>query len=396
VEYVKFHTTDLDVYPSFSLCFGDILNEDKLRNIGVNKKDYLEFLKGKVWDASLMNIDYHDVSINLNDYLIAVEMYLENYNGEVEEHNYQLFDKTNPAKTQQWKPNIYQDSNPFLGLIQKCLTVDLPYIQGMQQTWMTLVMNKSVFANVRRPFDRMFSKNPDMLSVEVHYPNQRWRYSKAKRNWDSREPTESDQDDLMNNRSFAMKFYVFSLEVVQKRNTNKNPCNDRSSIDDENLKSSMIKSITCTAPYLTDPQNRTKSDCSTQQQLKEFYKMEIRKHIVPCRRMTQITYLYSEYVSDYYHQKLYNLSHDQDIWYVTLKFPDSRYKEINMLREFNLISLIGNAGGYVGICVGYSLLQFPVLAKRLFYIAKSISFFKKPTSSSATDISILVMPNEDI
>ena len=95
VEYSKFQTLDKDIYPSFSLCFGDILRQDKLDQYGVHKGRYLDFLKGRIWDEHFIDIDYHEVSINLSDYLVAIEMYKENYNGEVDDQNYDLFDKTN-------------------------------------------------------------------------------------------------------------------------------------------------------------------------------------------------------------------------------------------------------------------------------------------------------------
>ena len=392
VEYSKFQTTEEDIYPSFSLCFGDILLQEKLALHGVEEQQYLDFLKGKIWEDRLIDIDYHEVSVNLTDYLVAIEMYQENFNGEVEDQNYDLYDKTNLTKSEQWKPIFYQDSNPFFGLIQKCLTVDIPYSKDQQKSWITVVMNKSVFVGGKRPFNTRESS--DMFSVNIHYPNQRYRYSKTKRDWDAREPkaSEDQKGPLTNTKSYGMKFYVFGLEVIQKRNTKQNRCNE-STIDDDTLKSHMINNISCTPPYMIDPQNRSKSDCSTQQQLKEFYKMSIRSYLVPCRRMTQITYLYSEYVTDYYHQKLENLSTDQDILFVSLMFPDSRYKEIEMIREFNVISLLGNAGGYVGICVGYSILQFPNIITTIYSNIKTFSFFKKKTSPSyETEVSIFIVP----
>ena len=75
VDYRNFHATEHDVYPSFSLCFGDVLLENKLHEYGVNKSLYLDFLKGIFWDKRLMGIDYENVSINPIDYMIGIEMY---------------------------------------------------------------------------------------------------------------------------------------------------------------------------------------------------------------------------------------------------------------------------------------------------------------------------------
>ena len=62
--------------------------------------------------------------------------------------------------------------------------------------------------------------------------------------------------------------------------------------DDDVIKSHMIKNIGCTPPYLVHPHNGSKSDCSSPQLLHEFYKMSVRKYLVPCRRMTQNRFMY--------------------------------------------------------------------------------------------------------
>ena len=177
VEYVKFQSTNESFYPSFSLCFGDILLSEKLLEYGLNESHYLKFLRGKVWEPGLMDINFHDVSINLEDYLLGIEMYEENFNGEVVSDNNYLFDKTNTSKSE-WKPNFYQDSSPAFGLIQKCLTVDIPYQLNKRLSWITVVMNRTIFTNGTRPFNTR--EATDMFSVNIHHPGQRYRYSKSK------------------------------------------------------------------------------------------------------------------------------------------------------------------------------------------------------------------------
>ena len=397
VDFEKFHSDVSDIYPSFSLCFGDVLLSNKLAKHGVNKSYYLDFLKGNFWEKRLIDIDYNDVSVNLVDYLLGIEMYQENFNGEIVSNSYYLLDYTKDtiltSKKMKMKPSFYQDSNPFFGLIQKCLTVDVPYSHQKQLSWLTIVMNKSVFVSDRRPFNTRQSS--DMFSVNIHYPNQRYRYSKTKRDWNAVEPASTSQGqptDLMNIRSYGMKFYVFGMEVIQKRNTKIRPCNDGKTIDDDIIKSTMIRNITCTPPYWIKPNSKTTSDCSNSDELNRFYQMEIRSYSGPCRRMTQITYLYSEYVSDYYHGKLENLKESQDVFFVSLMFPDSRFKEIEMLREISMQSLIGNAGGYIGICVGYSILQFPALVIMIYSKIKSFTFFTQKSSSYDGKVSVFVTP----
>ena len=46
---------------------------------------------------------------------------------------------------------------------------------------------------------------------------------------------------------------------------------------------------------------------------------------------------------------------------VLIEFPDSSFMEIKHVREFDIQSLIGNSGGYLGLFTGYALLQLPGL-----------------------------------
>ena len=76
----KYHFTSKDVYPSISICFGDVLDSKKLEARGTNKTSYTSFLQGKIWSKLLLDINFEDVTIDLEDYLLAIEIYKEGYN----------------------------------------------------------------------------------------------------------------------------------------------------------------------------------------------------------------------------------------------------------------------------------------------------------------------------
>ena len=107
--------------------------------------------------------------------------------------------------------------------------------------------------------------------------------------------------------------------------------------------------------------------------------MAVKDYLPPCRRMTQLTFLYSEYPSDFYSDKLQNLATEDQSLFVTLFYPFSLdYKEITMLRELSIQSLLGNVGGYVGICVGYSILHIPNLINAIYSKAINILTLRGP------------------
>ena len=45
---------------------------------------------------------------------------------------------------------------------------------------------------------------------------------------------------------------------------------------------------------------------------------------------------------------------------ILVNFPNLKYREITHVQEYDVESMMGNIGGYIGLFLGYSLLQFPL------------------------------------
>ena len=91
VDYAPFHSTTSVIYPSISLCFGDVLSKDKLLKYGIDPTLYKKFLKGEFWNETYLDIKYEDLTKDMNDYLLAIEIYEEKSNGDQDLNNYYLF-----------------------------------------------------------------------------------------------------------------------------------------------------------------------------------------------------------------------------------------------------------------------------------------------------------------
>ena len=68
VDYKIFHAEEDNIYPSISLCFGDVFVEEKLKKYGVNQSLYLQFLKGEFFSQSMLYINYTNVTLNPEDF----------------------------------------------------------------------------------------------------------------------------------------------------------------------------------------------------------------------------------------------------------------------------------------------------------------------------------------
>ena len=80
VNYKRYHSKENSIYPSLTLCFNNPFLNEKLQSIGegINTTTYSKFLEGLHWDERLLNIDYDNVTIDLDKYLDGVRVVLAN------------------------------------------------------------------------------------------------------------------------------------------------------------------------------------------------------------------------------------------------------------------------------------------------------------------------------
>ena len=71
-EYKKFQKTEKDLYPSIALCFSGlaIYDADKMKHsYGIdNVYEYPLFLRGEIWNDTMVKVDYDDVTDHLKEF----------------------------------------------------------------------------------------------------------------------------------------------------------------------------------------------------------------------------------------------------------------------------------------------------------------------------------------
>ena len=72
---------------------------------------------------------------------------------------------------------------------------------------------------------------------------------------------------------------------------------------------------------------------------------------LPCQSIESLTYDYSE-------TKGVDKSQESRFM-VMVHFPNLKYRQIEHVQEYDFESLVGNIGGYIGLFLGYSLINFP-------------------------------------
>ena len=89
VKYRRFNDIETDLYPDLSLCWSLAINEENLKRYGkrFNSRYYAAFLAGYVPDNELLSVDYDNVTMNFDDYILQYGLQLSSYKSEI------LYDK---------------------------------------------------------------------------------------------------------------------------------------------------------------------------------------------------------------------------------------------------------------------------------------------------------------
>ena len=84
---------------------------------------------------------------------------------------------------------------------------------------------------------------------------------------------------------------------------------------------------------------------------------------LPCQSIESLTYDYSE-------TKGVD-NNEQSRFMVIVHFPNLKYRQIAHVQEYDVESLVGNIGGYIGLFLGYALVKFPRLIEIIFQTVKA-------------------------
>ena len=69
---------------------------------------------------------------------------------------------------------------------------------------------------------------------------------------------------------------------------------------------------------------------------------------------------------EYFPEMNVKIKENQGWFRITVEFLKNEFKEIKQLRAYSAQSLIGNAGGYVGLFVGYTIAELPAMFDMLY------------------------------
>ena len=154
------------------------------------------------------------------------------------------------------------------------------------------------------------------------------------------------------------------VSVLRKRPDANEPCNPDLYDDDEQVRSQIMSLIGCIPPYWKPLQSKPidLNDCKSSLQLKKAYdqikqyKTVMNNYDPPCDEMSILSVL-TIYMDSF----------------LTIQIPytGDKYEEIINEKDFGVEMFWSSIGGFIGIFLGYSLLQLPEIILDAWKLAKN-------------------------
>ena len=339
VRFRRFQSNKSSVYPSVSMCFTSPFLSKKLERFaeGLSPSQYSDFIMGKTdYTSHLGNISHQEVSLQIDDFLVSAS----------------ISSKTKEVSEQQTSivSNITSvHLSVFVWRFLKCFTFNIPYDESIIISQLVIELNRKIFPNNTRPMNG-WAENFG-LSLYYHLPNQLFKsYPTRKLMW----PKETLE-------SYSTFTYIANIELITLRQIKKDSCIDSRNYDEWFIKQ-VILSVGCSPPYWTT--NLRVPKCNTKEKLKEvseelwnrFYgKIDVP---LPCTKVQRIDV-------EYLDTEPWDSDSNNSL-YFPIFFRDTTYKDISQVRAYTSSDLFGDIGGFVGLLLGYAIVQLPTLVRNFF------------------------------
>lgn len=281
VDYKRFNERKNDFYPSIGFCLTLPFKKEKLIEYGQNitPEAYADFIIGKKWDEDMLKIDYDYVVQDLHEYIVQVAY------SNVELEDIFVFDGIDEIMRSGYRE--------FAFLTTKCVTLNIPFMKDQTISSFWFILDQSIFKEGKRlddPSDFLFDEN--QFIVVPHYPNQ-WSGNivTGMRRWPVRDENSA--------KNYFTEFNIRNVEILERRNTNENPCNEGFPDKDGQIKDFVLNNVGCKPPYWNS--SSSVPLCTTSKQIKDaadlvkkvafgFDRRGLHLNSLPCRTLEKIQY----------------------------------------------------------------------------------------------------------
>ena len=323
VDFKKYYDTPDHTFPKLSMCLKNpfLYSRLHIENSTVTPQLYSEFLAGKKYSTNLMNINYSAVTLDASQFVDRYWIEYRNGSTELVSVN-ESMQMLIPSYAGFWE-------DKFLN----CYALNIPDDKDIS-AFSIEILSGIYPGNVRA--------NGDLISLMHHQSHFMISGVTLKQDFSSR----------TSNDSYIKRFIVKGTEMITRRNKKKSPCYEDWRNYDSMIMKEHAEMLGCTPPYYTNTFNISK--CSTKEEMANSA-LRLRfddygKH-PPCHGMAKIYFTFEE-------QELGGSSWNRPgYFWIGIYVRDPKLKEIIQIKAIDLNGLIGYIGGYVGLILGYSILQ---------------------------------------
>ena len=335
----KFNEATGATHPQISLCHRSFL-EDKLNELGegINGSTYGKFLGGLLWNDKMVNLNIDKSLFNLEN--LIIDSCIQSSIG-------------GPCENK----GIFSSWTLLQGY--RCLSFQYPE------------MNEVEIASVWFKSPTLMDHNISELRALVSFPNQIMNSAKE---------IVLSLKNYSDSKVYEYNIMVTGVEFSRRRDKSNSPCLEVERYDlDTILEKQILSSIGCRPFYL----ERIKKypPCTSQAKMKKVFKNSMKlltnenvlESVPPsCVDIEKVVIQDDVIENDNdeeigWFENMKDHIHNNSVWFrVSVIYEKQTYREIRQVRAYSVQSLVGNVGGYIGLFVGYSLLQIPELFKNVY------------------------------
>ena len=309
VDYVPLKDAKEIKFPLVSWCLNDPFIDEKLKanNSSITSESYRQYLEGKFYDKSYEQIDYSNVTIDLNQYLFAGKIWWRN-------GTYRMIDSNNINFIETFSGFYFQT-------FFKCYTMDFIVDEQRNLKKVAALLNRT-----RINLD--WQGKPSVVRYVVHYPGQ---FLLLK------------QIEIIHtinlHRDGATGISIIKVEIMKQRNSRNRKCSKDVGNYDDTIVDKILQKTGCRPPYLHS--HKPYPQCEIQKDIRESRIDTLARERIElpkaCERISEV-------------RKTLKISYLKN-WALTINYPEE-VKIITQSQDVDVHSLIGNIGGYLGFFLG--------------------------------------------
>ena len=359
-KYREFLATSVDKYPLFTICYEksenelkgpNLLNNNYLTRHGINGNAFQKAISGKVSNLTpeLYSLKYDDAMPHLNQ---TIQMFHVNT---LDCKLTWYSNSSNKEKNDNCNSKIINDVEPMFKSYQDpekvCFSRNNDYGPQRIRTHEKLTLNWEFLKSANGTF-------------RVYHHNKQQSLRRICKYIISKETSRVEPGIL--------EFLVSEITMLRRRIDANEPC-DPNVNDDEEALNVIMKRFNCTPPYweFMVPKSIRYPHCTSAKQLKDIYDVitepskMIRvfdKYVMPCDKMSSTVTFHMKPAEDGEGKTLG----------LEFNYLEDTYQEVCNQKDFDLEMLGSSVGGFIGMFLGYSLLQCPQLISNIFDSIKKL------------------------